>query len=534
MRRWNGWGDEKVKGTLPALAEAFLKLTIGESTPLQDIGFAELQSQVPASQVNEEPFLKTDAETRLLFSRGQSLPDLIALRSGKGIVSPDAVAFPDSTAAVQEILQFALKNDFVVIPYGGGTSVAGHINPPLDSPRPVITISLERLSELITLNADSLLAKFGAGIRGPQIEKILRRMGFTLGHYPQSFEYSTLGGWVATRSSGQQSLLYGRIESLFAGGTVVTCNGLINLPPFPASAAGPDLRQFFLGSEGRFGIISEVTVRLSLLPESERFEAAFFPSWQSAITALKTLVSLKLPLSMLRLSTTNETNTNLKLAGHDDLVSLLEAVLSLKGARDEKCMLIYGLTGSKKQVAQGKQFVVDVIEKNGGIAVLSLLGLGSSWAKKRFSAPYLRNTLWEKGYAVDTLETSTTWDKLDETLKAVEAALSRTLEKEKVHVFTHLSHIYSSGSSIYTTYIFRVGATSEETLERWQRLKKAASEAIVANGATISHQHGVGRDHAPYLAAEKGDLGMQAINALAQSFDPGKNLNPGVLLEDDG
>ncbi len=361
----------------------------------------------------------------------------------------------------------------------------------------------------------------------------MRARGYTLGHFPQSFEYSTLGGWVATRSSGQQSLRYGRIEGLFAGGVLLSPAGALHLPSFPASAAGPDLRQLILGSEGRMGILTEVTVRVTPLPEHEEFHALFFPDFASGLSATRQIVQERLPLSLLRLSTPTETRTTLALAGHERLIGMLETLLSVRGVGGEKCMLLAGFTGRSTVVRDTRHTVMDICHAGGGVSAGRRFG--EQWIEGRFRTPYLRNTLWEAGYAVDTLETATNWDNVPRMVEVIEAALRPGLaeEGERVHVFTHLSHVYPQGASVYTTYLFRRAADPEATLRRWETLKGAASRAIVACGGTISHQHGVGRDHAPYLGAEKGALGLDALAAAIARFDPHGIMNPGVLLGDE-
>lgn len=529
MKRFNGWGDERVEVPLGAGARAMLRERLGPGQPPRDVTVEAVARSLPASRLPAHPGVNADPTVRVRYARGQSFPDLVATRSGEELVAPDGVACPGSEAEVHDLLRFAREVGAVVVPYGGGTSVAGHVNPPA-SRSPVLTLSLERFSALTHLDPDSHLATFGAGVRGPDLEAALRARGFTLGHFPQSFEYSTLGGWIATRSSGQQSLKYGRIEALFAGGTLVSPQGTLSLPPFPASAAGPDLRQLVLGSEGRLGVITSATVRVTPLPGAERFEAAFFGSWAAALAATRTLAQSGLPLSLLRLSTPTETETNLALSGHARAVKVLDTYLGVRGVREGRCMLLLGLTGSRAQVRFAEGQAHAVVRAHGG--VLTGTALGRAWRKNRFRSPYLRNTLWEAGYGVDTLETATTWDRLEETLAGIEAALNGALEAEgeRVHAFTHLSHVYPTGSSVYTTFAFRLGADAGETLARWEHLKAAASRAIVDAGATISHQHGVGRDHAPYLAAEKGELGLRALRAVAQTFDPAGALNPGALL----
>lgn len=532
MRRWNGWGDDTIPYHLPGNASAFLEEWVGAGTPPRDATLADVVATVPPSRLPDHPLVRTEAMDRLHHARGQSLPDWIALRSGRIPVFPDGVAFPTSEADVADLLAYAAAAGARLIPYGGGTSVVGHITPE-PGERPVLTINLRRLNQLARLDSVNLLATFGAGVAGPELEAQLRARGYTLGHFPQSFEYSTLGGWVVTRSSGQQSLGYGRIESLFAGGVLLAPAGALRLPPFPASAAGPDLRQLVLGSEGRLGVLTEATVRITPLPEHEEFHAVFFPDFTGGMTAVRQIVQARLPLSLLRLSTPIETRTTLALAGHERLIGLLETMLGVRGVGDDKCMLLLGFTGRADVIRDARRAALDLCREQGGISAGRRFG--EQWIEGRFRTPYLRNTLWERGYAVDTLETATNWDNVPRLIEAIEDALGVALEDEgeHIHVFTHLSHVYPQGASIYTTYLFRLAADPAQSLRRWQALKAAASLAIVARGGTISHQHGVGRDHAPYLEAEKGALGMAALTDLAQRFDPAGLMNPGALLGDE-
>ncbi|MDT8307147.1 MAG: FAD-binding oxidoreductase [Anaerolineae bacterium] len=533
MRRWNGWGETTTDYPLPETAATQLAAWVGPGTPPHDISWEAALAQVPPSRLPGHPLIDTAPAARLRHARGQSLPDWIALRAGLVRAFPDGVAFPTNDDEVRALLAYARERGAALIPYGGGTSVAGHINP-LPGARPVLTANMSRLNRLRRYDEESLLATFGAGVAGPDLEAQLRAHGATLGHYPQSFEYSTLGGWIASRSSGQQSLGYGRIEDLFVGGHVESPAGPLHLPStFPASAAGPELRQLVLGSEGRLGIITEATVRVSPLPEREDFHAVFFPDFDSGCAATRAMLQAGLPLSMLRLSTAVETETTLALAGHPHLIGALERLLALRGIGNGKAMLLLGFTGPDKVVQAARKAALDLAGDHSGVHAGRTFG--NEWHKSRFRTPYLRNTLWAMGYAVDTLETAVSWTRVPATIAAVEAALHDALagEDERVHVFTHLSHFYSDGCSLYTTYLFRHGATGEETLARWERLKGVASQAIVAAGGTISHQHGVGLDHRPYLPAEKGALGMETIAAVCRVFDPEQMMNPGKLIAGD-
>jgi alkyldihydroxyacetonephosphate synthase len=529
MRRWNGWGDDTVTYPLREGPRRFLEALVGPGTPPRDATLEEVAAAVPQSRLPMHPLISDDPVDRVRHARGQSLPDWIALRSGRLAAFPDGVAHPTTDAEVHSLIRYARQAGTRVIPYGGGTSVVGHVNS-LPSDAPVLTVDLGRLNNLRRFDETSGLATFGAGIRGPDLEAQLRARGCTLGHLPQSFELSTLGGWIATRSSGQQSLGYGRIERLFAGGRVESPAGSLELPPFPASAAGPDLREIILGSEGRLGILTETIVRVSPLPEQEAFHAVFFRNFDRGREAVRQIMQARLPLSMVRLSTATETRTTLALAGHEQLIGTLEGLLLLRGVGNDKCMLLLGFSGREAVVKMARREALGIAGQYGGVHVGQTFG--REWHKNRFRTPYLRNTLWEMGYALDTLETATDWANIPTMVESIESALLHGLEKigERVHVFTHLSHLYPYGSSLYTTCLYRIASDPEETLYRWEMLKTAASRAIVAHGGTISHQHGVGTDHLPYLEKEKGSLGMAVLADLCKRFDPDGIMNPGKLL----
>ena len=529
MRRWNGWGDDSISSTIPPATVAFLEHRVGQGHRPLDVNLGDIVQRIPKSRLLSQALVSTDPLVRLLHSRGQSFPNWVDMRTGNIDTFPDGVAYPSSSEEVTSLIHLARHSGIHLIPYGGGTSVVGHIDV-IKSKTPVITINMNRMNRMIDLNPNNLLATFSAGVSGPDLEAQLRAQGFTLGHYPQSFEYSTLGGWVATRSSGQQSLRYGRIEKLFAGGKMETPIGELRIPPFPASAAGPDLREFVLGSEGRFGIITEACVRISPIPEHEDFHAVFFPDFHHGIETVQKILSAGLQLCMLRLSTSIETATTLALAGHENMIGALERILSIRGLGEEKCMLLLGFCGSSIAIRTNRSEAMSIAKKLGGVHVGKTIG--RQWHKNRFRTPYFRNTLWEMGYGLDTLETAVDWGKTPQMVDQIELAINTAIANfgERVHIFSHLSHVYPYGSSIYTTYLFRLAHDPEDTLARWRAMKSAASLAIIAGGGTISHQHGIGIDHAPYLAVEKGAVGMTAISALCRLFDPKGIMNPGKLV----
>jgi alkyldihydroxyacetonephosphate synthase len=526
MRRWNGWGGSTVDYPLPDGAGSFLRTALGDGSTSPDASIESVIDRLPASRLDNGNGLSIDSIDRLLHTHGQSLPDWIALRSGDIGRPPDGVAYPETAEHVRDLLRLAQQKGLRLIPYGGGTSVVGHINP-LENDQPVITLDLRHMNSMLDLDESSRLARFQAGITGPAIERNLSEHGYTLGHFPQSWEYSTLGGWIATRSTGQQSYYYGRIEDLYVGGSLETPTGTLLTPPFPASAAGPDLRELVLGSEGRLGVITEASVRVQPSPGREAFFGIFFRDWESGAQATQALAQAQAPVSMIRLSDSQETITTLALAGKPRLIQAADGLLRILGAGEGRCMMIVGITGSHQVFNQQRGDVMEVVRSYGGLPTGTLIG--KQWKKSRFRSPYLRNTLWEYGYALDTLETAVPWSQVQETRIAILEALhgAFTRENKALLQFSHLSHVYTDGASIYITYLYPRQDDPGETLSLWKTAKQAASEAIVAHQGTISHQHGVGLDHLPFLQAEKGMVGLRMLQSVSEALDPQRIMNPG-------
>jgi alkyldihydroxyacetonephosphate synthase len=532
-RRWNGWGDPAVTVELGPHGLATIVDLLGPGTPPRDATLTDVVAGVPPSRLDGEAGLSTDPEDRIRHARGQDLPDAIALRSGRLPAVPDAIARPSDAAGVRGLLTRADATGWTLLPRGGGTSVVGGVTV-VPSERPVVVVDLGGLRGLRALDPASGLATVGAGTLGPALETALGEHGRRLGHRPQSWEYSSVGGWVVTRSSGATSMGDGRIEALFAGGHLETPVGPLDLPPFPASAAGPDLRHVVLGSEGRLGILTEVIVRTAPHPVRDVVRAYALPDWERALELARTLADARLPLSMVRVSTPLETATMIALIPSDRSRRLLRRYLGWRGQGGaESCLVLVGMAGSDKVVRAVEGEVGRLIRDRRGIGVPTL---GPAWARERYRAPYLRDALWSEGYAVDTVETAVDWSRLPALAAALGPALRHGLEAEgeRVHAYSHLSHLYPSGSSLYVTFAFRLAPDPDQTLDRWRRLKALASATIVEHGGTISHQHGVGRVHAPFLEAEKGALGMAALDGLIERFDPRGVLARGVLVEDGG
>jgi alkyldihydroxyacetonephosphate synthase len=533
-RRWNGWGAEDVEASLPAAARSMLTHMVGPAAAPPDATLADVVAALPASRVAAADAdalgLSLDPADRVRHAAGQSLPDWIARRSGRRIVAPDAVARPADAAAIRTVFERARSAGWQCVPIGGASSVVGGVTTrPGD--RPVVALDLTAMAGLRGLDERSSLATFGAGTFGPAVEAALAPHGLELGHVPQSFEWSTVGGWVATRSSGTASMGVGRIEALFAGGHLEAPAGSLDLPPFPASAAGPDLRELVLGSEGRLGVLTDVIVRARPRPERDIVRAYRLPDWDSAVEAGRALARAGLPLRFVRVSTPLETQSMLTMASDPRAVRWLQRYVRWRGHGPESCLVLVGMAGSRALVRATEGEVATTIKRARGIGVP---GLGPTWQRERLRSPYARNAVWDAGYATDTLETAAPWSAIPALAAALGPALRHGLDAdgERVHAFSHLSHLYPTGSSLYVTYLYRLAPDPDVTLDRWHRLKRIASETVVAHGGTISHQHGVGRDHAPYLAAEKGPLGMRALADAVARFDPDGILQRGVLLDD--
>jgi alkyldihydroxyacetonephosphate synthase len=529
MRRWNGWGQDTTDYPLPESAVEYLTQRVGAGSTAPDATQEQILHSLPASRLTAEPSLHLEPAERLRHACGHSLPDWVAIRSGLLRAFPDAVVYAASDEDVRSAFALCRRLGAVLIPYGGGTSVVGHINPLPGGP-PTVTLDLSRLRQLRALDEDNHVAAFDAGVCGPDLEAQLAGRGYTLGHFPQSFEFSTLGGWVATRSCGQQSYYYGRIEDLFCGGHVEAPTGAFDLPDLPASAAGPDVRQLLLGSEGRMGVITRAHVRVRPIPETESFYGVFFHDWASGAAAVREMAQAALPVSMLRLSDAQETETTLALAGKPDLTRWADRGLRFAGYRAERSLLILGITGEAGRARQTLRHARHICRKHGGLIPIGMIG--HTWQKSRFLTPYLRNTLWERGYTLDTVETALPWSAALGAARAIQQTLREafTAHNLRLLVFTHLSHIYADGASVYTTFLFPRSQDPEETVATWRHAKTAVSQTILRLGGTISHQHGVGLDHAPFLEAEKGPAGIAALRAALRAFDPDGMLNPGKLI----
>jgi alkyldihydroxyacetonephosphate synthase len=473
--------------------------------------------------VGEDAVL-TGAEDRVRRAAGRSYPDLVRLRSGRLELVPDAVLMPADQHQVAEALAACAEAGVAVVPYGGGSSVVGGLDAFPGDHSAAVSLDLARLRG-VDLDRRSLTAKLGPGLRGPDAERALGELGTTLGHYPQSFEQATIGGYAATRSAGQASSGYGRFDDLVTAIELTSPAGVLRTLEVPHTAAGPSLRELVLGSEGTLGVITDVTCRVRPAPELHSHEGWMAADWAAGTEAMRELAQRHEMPDVLRLSDEEETRVSLELAGSDGWQKrALDAYLGLRRRRGG-CLIICGWEGESEAVRRRRSIAGRRLRAAGAVPLGS--AAGRSWEKGRFEGPYLRDELLGLGVFVETLETAHTWSRLDELYAAVGGALKRALGSASI-VMCHLSHAYADGASLYFTFFAR--ARRGEEIEQWREAKTAACEAIVSCGGTITHHHAVGRDHAPYMRAEVGELGLDALRAVKERLDPAGIMNPGKLL----
>jgi alkyldihydroxyacetonephosphate synthase len=521
---WTGWGDPALASVL---GEDMLQLlrgglgvdgaAAGAPPSLDGLALAgsRLPDVAPLAAVVGDANVLTDAEARIRHLRGKSTPDLLRLRAGDTSDAPDAVVLPGSHDEVLGVLRLCSERRIAVVPFGGGTSVVGGLEPTVRGFAGVVALDTRRLNALVAIDERSLVAELEPGLRGPQAEALLGERGYTIGHFPQSFEYATVGGFAAARSSGQSSAGYGRFDDLVVGLRVATPAGTLDLGRAPKSAAGPDLRQLVLGSEGAFGVITSVRLRIRPVPAARLYEGWRLPSFAAGAEAIRHLVQDGPTPAVLRLS--DETETALNLARPDEVGS---------GGETGGCLAIVGYESSPAGVESTRAGATEVLGAAGGTIVPNA---GEHWARERFRGPYLRDALLDAGALVETLETVAFWSALDGLYAGVSGALRESLSAQGTPpvVLCHISHVYPTGASLYFTVAC---AQLPDPVAQWQRAKAAASDAILAAGGSITHHHGVGRDHIAWYEQEIGPLGVAALRAVKGALDPAGIMNPGVLL----
>ncbi|AMM22170.1 dehydrogenase [Frondihabitans sp. PAMC 28766] len=545
--KWWGWGVDGVAfhhEDKPAFAP-FVKKVVGVDLRTAAVtaapSFDDLE--IPASRttadvtsalsliVGEGNVVTGDME-RVVHTYGKSIRDLIRIRQGVFPRVPDVVLYPATESEVAKVVAAAIAHDLVLIPFGGGSNIAGSLEPQPEEQRIVVSLDMGRLDRVLDIDEDAGLARIQAGAQGPDIEEQLNAKGWTLGHFPDSFTHSTLGGWVATRSSGMQSDKFGDIADITRGLRMVRPEGVVVLRAVPSTSTGPSIREMILGSEGRLGVITEVTAQVHRIPEKREIQAYFFPTWAAGLRAMQAISESDATPSITRVSNEVETEMSLATSKASKGISALlnqgvQRFMKLKGWDLSKiCLSFIGYEGSDEHVDRNEKLVSKIVKKHGGFGVGK--GPGVLYDQKKFDTPYLRDFFLDHGGAADVSETAAPWSKLLTLSTEVTAAAKRAFEKIGVQgvIMGHLSHSYHTGACLYFTFAFEHG---EDALGQYDVVKRAIQDAFIAEGGTLSHHHGVGVEHSPWLEADVSAPGAALMQGLLDSADPERHFNPGKI-----
>ena len=550
--KWWGWGNDGVgfhyedkPGFAPFVLEA-VGLDLLTATKAQEPSFADLK--VPATNL-APAFGKAlaaivgaknvtgDDKLRVIHTYGKSLRDLVRIRNNWIVRAPDVVVYPADEKEVLAIVQAAVKANAVIIPFGGGSNIAGSLEPLPTEKRTVVSLDLGRLRKVVSIDADSGLARIQAGAQGPDLEAQLNAQGWTIGHFPDSFTHSTVGGWVATRSSGMQSDKYGDIADIARGLRVARADGMLVLRPLPSTSSGPSVREMILGSEGRLGVITEVTVQVHRTPEQRDVYAYFFPNWEAGIAAMQEISESDAAPTITRISDARETSFSLATSKERhgmekwQATKLLPWIMGRAWGKEnlgDICISFIGYEGSPRHANLQRKLTEKIIRKHKGLTIIGK-GPGVLYDQKKFDTPYIRDFLLDMGAAGDVSETAAPWSKLNQVHSAAYAAAQGAYDKIGIHgwIMSHMSHSYHSGACLYFTFAF---VFKNDPIAEYNLVKNAIQQSFVDNDATISHHHGVGVEHSPWLEDDISAGGVVVMKALFAGADPGENFNPGKII----
>lgn len=542
--KWWGWGDEAIEFDIsvrPGLwtyIRTQLRLPERpESTP--PVSFDSLV--LPEAKSNEAFLTELnglevtrDKKERLVHAYGKSYRDLWRLRRGQVDYAPDAVVYPKSHDEVVRLVQAAVRHGVCLIPFGGGSNIAGCLEPAKRESRMVVSVDMRAMRKLLSLDRESGVARAETGFLGPDLEEALQQQGFTLGHFPDSFLFSTLGGWVATRSAGMQSDRYGKIEDMVLAVRMVTPAGTVETRPVPKASNGIDVTQLCVGSEGTLGILTEVYLKVRPTPPEKATYGYLFPAYEQGIAAIQQCSREGCVPVLTRLNDPHKTALSFAYRSKQpSYKQWLSAAVKgyLKHVRrfdfESCCLLLVGFEGTSETVERERAHADAVYQQHGAFA----LGAepGKAFQAGKYDFPYLRDFLCDRGVVADVSETATSWSQLQPLYRAATDAIQAAMDRVSSAgwVGCHISHTYPTGASLYFTFGF-VGRPGEE-MAQYLQVKKAAEDAFLAHGATLSHHHAVGVEHLPWLEADISTTGLRAVEALKQGLDPTGVMNPGKL-----
>lgn len=473
-----------------------------------------------------------DAKERVIHSYGKGFRDLFRMRRGIAAGAPDLVVYPESERDVCLTVRAAAERDVVLIPFGGGSNIAGCLER-MDARRMCVSLDMRRMRRVLAVDRRSFTAQIEAGVFGPDLEQQLGAHGMTLGHFPDSFLHSTLGGWIATRSAGMQSDKYGKIEDMVIAVRMVTPEGVLQTRSVPKSSNGIDVKHLCIGSEGTLGVITEAVMRVHALPESRQVRGYLFPEFDGGIAAMFECVSQECMPAMARLNDPDKTALSLafrrpasgftKIAG-----SLLKTYLRAKHfAQPRTCLMLTAFEGSSRGVSRRLQQAGAIYKKCGAVGLGA--GAAKSFEATKYDFPHIRDFLLDRNVTTDVSETATVWSNIKSLYDAATAVLREEIGKSGVRpwIGCHISHSYPCGASLYFTFGLRQQLGRE--LEQYLQVKRAVQQSFIDQGATLSHHHSVGTEHLPWLTADISPAGIRAVSAVKQGLDPGNIMNPGRL-----
>ena len=550
QQKWWGWGAEGIQFSFadkPKFAP-FVMDVIGVDVTKPAPRVAELSSfDIPTTQLSAdlraalvdaigEEYVVEDDEYRVIHAFGRGVRDLVRVRRGQFGRLPDAVVYPGSEDDVVGIVNAAVAHDAVVIPYGGGSNIVGALEAVPTETRQVLSIDMGRMNKVLEIDEASGLARIEAGVLGPDMEVQLNAKGWTMGHFPDSFVWSTLGGWIATRSTGMQSDKYGDIADITRGLRMVMDGQVLVLRPLPSYSSGPSVREMVLGSEGRLGIITEAWVNVHRLPPVREIQAYFFPNYDAGLQSMQWITESDAAPSITRVMDANETQFSMANGKKSSRVSHLmtraiQEVMTRKGWDLSKISLGFvGYEGTAVHVRYEKSLVGKIVSRAGGMSVGK--GPGVLYDQKKYDIPYIRDFLLDRGIPADVSETATPWALLKQIHDTTVAAAQAAMEKAGVQGFImcHLSHSYHSGACQYFT--FAINDSSEHNMESYDLVKRAIQQSFMDNGGTVSHHHGVGEEHSPWLDQDISPAGVFIQRKLFDGVDPDRRFNPGKIIHE--
>lgn len=528
------WGDKREinidEGTLRIISEEFglsadelnNKVLYGDA-PVKIKKESSLNQEIINSikSIVGEENLKIDDFFRASHAYGKFYAELLKLRMADIPTPPDAVVYPRSVDDVVKLVDLCNANSIAIIPFGGHSSVTRGV----ETPKGGISLDLTKhLKNVLEVNEVNNTCRVEAGIFGPAFEDQLNSKGYTCGHFPQSFEYSTVGGWFAAKGAGQASTGYGKMEHMVLAVKVVTPIGVIETKCFPASAQGLDLHHIFAGSEGTLGVIVEVTMKIRpYLPQNTAFASFVFKNFESAVEAMREAMQSGIGLPHLyRISDPEETDIAFKTKGFEG--TFADKFLNVMGYKSgSRCLMFVSIEGSKLYAQQVKSSIKRINKKHGGFSIGAKPT--RKWLEQRYSSAYMRDPLMDIGIMADTIETAVMWDKLIPLWKAVRSYLK---SRSKTVVMVHISHVYENGANLYFTFLSPMKRGDE--LNDYIQYHKGLVDVINENGGSLSHHHGVGRALAPWMESHLGKQNLSLMQAIKNHLDPNGIMNPGGTL----